>query len=161
MDKREIEKLFSFYSYIQRRTDDLRLRKLITRMPKMRTRVDAPDNVCLYLRPIKMMAYQDALSYNIFVQIHVFYMDHLPKINLKSTAILMLAVLLIGEQFKNILPKNISALDTLCRSCDIFHSSSIVDRVVVDELQDLLDVVVHDVIGKREEDGPLFLLEGK
>jgi len=27
-----------------------------------------------------MMAYQDALSYNIFVQIHVFYMDHLPKI---------------------------------------------------------------------------------
>jgi len=52
-----------------------------------------------------MMAYQDALSYNIFVQIHVFYMDHLPKINLKSTAILMLAVLLIGEQFKNILPK--------------------------------------------------------
>ena len=46
------------------------------------------------------MAYQDALSYNIFVQIHVFYMDHLPKINLKSTAILILAVLLIGEQFK-------------------------------------------------------------
>ena len=83
-------------------------------------------------------------------------MDHLPKINLKSWAILMLAVLL-----KNILPKNISALDTLCRSCDIFHSSSIVDRVVVDELQDLLDVVVHDVIGKREEDGPLFLLEGE
>ena len=108
-----------------------------------------------------MMAYQDALSYNIFVQIHVFYMDHLPKINLKSTAILTLAVLLIGEQFKNILPKNISALNTLCRSCDIFHSSSIVDRVVVDELQDLLDVVVHDVVGKREEDGPLFLLEGE
>ena len=79
--------------------------------------------------------------------------------NLKSTAILMLAVLLIGEQLKNILPKNISALNTLCRSCDIFHSSSIVDRVVVDELQDLLDVVVHDVIGKREKDGPLFLLE--
>jgi len=47
-----------------------------------------------------MMAYQDALSYNIFVKIHVFYMDHLPKINLKSWAILMLAVLLIGEQFK-------------------------------------------------------------
>ena len=108
-----------------------------------------------------MMAYQDALSYNIFVQIHVLYMDHLPKINLKSTAILMLAVLLIGEQLKNILPKNISALNTLCRSCDIFHSSSIVDRVVVDELQDLLDIVVHDVIGKREEDGPLFLLEGE
>jgi len=53
MDKREIEKFFSFYSHIQRRTDDLRLKKLITRMPKMRTRVDAPDNVCLYLRPIK------------------------------------------------------------------------------------------------------------
>jgi len=52
-----------------------------------------------------MMAYQDALSYNIFVQIHVFYMDHLPKINLKSWAILMLAVLLIGEQFKNIFTK--------------------------------------------------------
>jgi len=52
-----------------------------------------------------MMAYQDALSYNIFVQIHVFYMDHLPKINLKSTAILILAVLLFGEQFKNIFTK--------------------------------------------------------
>ena len=67
----------------------------------------------------------------------------------------------MANSSKNILPKNISALNKLCRSCDIFHSSSIVDRVVVDELQDLLDVIVHDVIGKREEDGPLFLLEGE
>ena len=40
-----------------------------------------------------------------------------------------------------------------------FSSDSIVDRVVVDELQDLLDVVVDDVIGKREEDCPLDFLE--
>ena len=40
-----------------------------------------------------------------------------------------------------------------------FSSDSIVDRVVVDELQDLLDVVVDNVIGEGEEDAPLDLLE--
>ena len=40
-----------------------------------------------------------------------------------------------------------------------FSSDSIVDRVVVDELQDLLDVVVDDVIGEGEEDASLNLLE--
>ena len=41
----------------------------------------------------------------------------------------------------------------------IRNSDSIVDRVVVDELEDLLDVVVDDVVGKRKEDCPLLLLE--
>ena len=38
-------------------------------------------------------------------------------------------------------------------------SDSIVDRVVVDKLEDLLDVVVDDVVGKREENCSLDLLE--
>ena len=41
----------------------------------------------------------------------------------------------------------------------IRNSDSIVNRVVVDELKDLLDVVVDDVVGKREEDCPLDFLE--
>ena len=41
----------------------------------------------------------------------------------------------------------------------IRNSDSIVDRVVVDELEDLLDVVVDDVVGKREEDRPFHLLQ--
>ena len=41
----------------------------------------------------------------------------------------------------------------------IRNSDSIVDRVVVDELEDLLDVVVDDVVGKREEDCSLNFLE--
>ena len=41
----------------------------------------------------------------------------------------------------------------------IRNSDSIVDRVVVDELEDLLDVVVDDVVCKREEDRPLHLLQ--
>ena len=41
----------------------------------------------------------------------------------------------------------------------IRNSDSIVNRVVVDELKDLLDVVVDDVVGKREEDCSLNFLE--
>ena len=44
---------------------------------------------------------------------------------------------------------------------DIFirKSDRVVDSVVVDELEDLLDVVVDDVVGKREEDCSLNFLE--
>ena len=57
---------------------------------------------------------------------------------------------------ENIFTKNISRVKLFCKS---ISSGSIVDGVVVDELQDLLDVVVDNVIGKWEEDSPFNLLQ--
>merc|ERR1719412_1382173 len=62
----------------------------------------------------------------------------------------------VDAQLKTFLPKNISRVKLFCRS---ISSGSIVDGVVVDELQDLLDVVVDNVIGKWEEDSPFNLLQ--
>ena len=57
--------------------------------------------------------------------------------------------------------KYICKRDILQKIDDIFirKSDRVVDRVVVDELEDLLDVVVDDVVGKGEEDCPLNFLE--
>ena len=68
------------------------------------------------------------------------------------------ALVIDTQQFKKLLPKIY-----LCNRKEVLirnsPSDSIVDRVVVDKLEDLLDVVVDDVVGKREEDCSLDLLE--